>query len=61
MVSQTVNMSNPYANQLYNTQNMYQQQQPLMTLEAHHKPLSQIMYVTVKLLTLFLLVYYCNM
>uniref|UniRef100_A0A2S2Q540 Protein SCAF8 n=2 Tax=Sipha flava TaxID=143950 RepID=A0A2S2Q540_9HEMI len=42
MVSQTVNMSNPYANQLYNTQNMYQQQQPLMTLEAHHKPLSQI-------------------
>lgn len=46
VVSQNVNMiSNPYVNQLYNTQNMYQQQQSLMALEAHHKPLPQIMYV----------------
>ncbi|XP_026810940.1 protein SCAF8 isoform X3 [Rhopalosiphum maidis] len=42
VVSQAVGMmSNPYVNQLFSTQ-MYQQQQPLMSLESHHKPLTQI-------------------
>jgi len=45
VVSQAVGMmSNPYVNQLFSTQ-MYQQQQPLMSLEPHHKPLTQIMYI----------------
>lgn len=45
VVSQAVGMmSNPYVNQLFSTQ-MYQQQQPLMSLESHHKPLTQIMYI----------------
>lgn len=45
IVSQSVAMmSNPYVNQLFNAQ-MYQQQQPMMSLETHHKqPVPQIMY-----------------
>ncbi|XP_025203169.1 splicing factor, arginine/serine-rich 15 isoform X2 [Melanaphis sacchari] len=43
VVSQAVGMmSNPYVNQLFSTQ-MYQQQ-PMMSLESHHKPLPQIIY-----------------
>ncbi|XP_022181871.1 homeobox protein 2 isoform X3 [Myzus persicae] len=34
-------MSNPYLNQLFNSQ-IYQQQQPLISSELHHKPLTQI-------------------
>lgn len=46
-------LSNPYINQLFNTQ-MYQQQQqqqqPLMTSELHHnKPLTQIMYILIQI------------
>jgi len=42
MVSQsTAMMSNPYGNQMFNPQ-MYQQQQPMMVLEPHQKPVSQM-------------------
>lgn len=46
MVSQSVGMmsTNPYVNQLFNSQ-IFQQQPPMATLETHHKPLSQMMYV----------------
>jgi len=41
-------LSNPYINQLFNSQ-MYQQQQPLITSELHHKPLTQIMYILIQI------------
>lgn len=46
MIPQTAGgmLSNPYINQLFNSQ-IYQQQQPLISSELHHKPLTQIMYV----------------
>lgn len=45
MISQSVAMmSNPYVNQLFNPQ-IYQQQPTMVTVEAHHKPLPQIMYI----------------
>lgn len=41
-------LSNPYINQLFNSQ-IYQQQQPLITSELHHKPLNQIMYILIQI------------
>jgi len=46
MVSQAGGMmSNPYVNQLFSTQMYQQQQQPMISLEPHHKPIPQIMYI----------------
>ncbi|XP_050534314.1 SR-related and CTD-associated factor 4-like isoform X2 [Daktulosphaira vitifoliae] len=44
VIPQSISMvTNPYTNQQYNTQIFQQQQQPLLTSDAHHKPVQQLM------------------